>query len=404
MEKIKVLSIPADQSGIGYYRSILPHATLNELFNDKMDVTIDFQPDMANINQYDIIHFHKDSVSVDLNQMIQKTKGTKTKLVIDLDDYWNLGNYNPLSKTPGVKERMENTIRLLRMADYVTTTTDLYKNEIKKHNPNVVVLPNSIDPKIPQFIPSPTKSKRIRFGIICGSSHEYDMQLLQGLVDKLYSANLLDKIQFVLCGYDTRGEMIFQNQQTGEIQRRPITPMESVWYRYEKILTSNFKYMSNNYRQYLHMFNSSFDYPNVENEYYRRCWTKPVNQYATHYNNIDVLLAPLKECDFNKYKSQLKVIESGFFKKPIIAQDFGPYTIDIKSYYGKNGVINKDGNGLLVQSDKNHKQWFEYIKKIVNNPEIINEMGENLYNTVNPTYSSEEVAKKRYDFYCEITK
>lgn len=180
--------------------------------------------------------------------------------------------------------------------------------------------------------------------------------------------------------------------------------MESVWYRYEKILTSNFKYMSNNYRQYLHMFNSSFDYPNVENEYYRRCWTKPVNQYATHYNNIDVLLAPLKECDFNKYKSQLKVIESGFFKKPIIAQDFGPYTIDIKSYYGKNGVINKDGNGLLVQSDKNHKQWFEYIKKIVNNPEIINEMGENLYNTVNPTYSSEEVAKKRYDFYCEITK
>lgn len=404
MEKIKVLSIPADQSGIGYYRSILPHSTLNELFNDKMDVTIDFNPNVNTITQYDIIHFHKDSVSVDMDEVFKKVKGTKTKLVIDLDDYWNLGSYNPLSKTHGTKERMERTLNMLKKSDYVTTTTEIYKKEIQRHNKNVVVLPNSIEPRMDQFIPRPTKSKKIRFGIICGSSHEYDIKLLEGLVEKLHTANLMDKIQFVLCGYDTRGEMIYKNEETGEIQRRPITPMESVWYRYEKILTADFKYLSSNYKNYLHMFNSSFEYPNAENESYRRCWTKPVNQYASHYNNIDVLLVPLKECDFNKYKSQLKVIEAGFFHKPIIAQDFGPYTIDIKPYIEKGGVINHDGNGLLVQSDKNHKQWFEYIKKIVNNPEMITEMGENLYNTVKDQYSSVEAAKKRYDFYCEIVK
>ena len=35
---------------------------------------------------------------------------------------------------------------------------------------------------------------------------------------------------------------------------------------------------------------------------------------------------------------------------------------------------------------------------------MITEMGENLYNTVKDQYSSVEVAKKRYDFYCEIVK
>ena len=31
---------------------------------------------------------------------------------------------------------------------------------------------------------------------------------------------------------------------------------------------------------------------------------------------------------FNKVKSQLKVIEAGFHKKALIAQNFGPYQID----------------------------------------------------------------------------
>ena len=125
------------------------------------------------------------------------------------------------------------------------------------------------------------------------------------------------------------------------------------------------------------------------------------DRYATHYNNIDVLLVPLKECDFNKYKSQLKVIEAGFFHKAIIAQDFGPYTIDLKPFI-KQGTVDESGNGLLVDSRKNHKQWAKYITTLVQHPEYISKMAENLYNTVKDTYSIETVTVKRAEFYESI--
>jgi glycosyltransferase involved in cell wall biosynthesis len=117
---------------------------------------------------------------------------------------------------------------------------------------------------------------------------------------------------------------------------------------------------------------------------------------------VDVILAPLKECEFNEMKSQLKVIEAGFMDTAIIAQNFGAYTIDLKSVIGKNGVIDETGNAMLVDSAKNHKQWAKYIMKIVDNPELIDIMKSNLAPMVKETYSAEAVAKKRVEAYLKI--
>ena len=70
---------------------------------------------------------------------------------------------------------------------------------------------------------------------------------------------------------------------------------------------------------------------NDVNKPYRRVWTQDITKYANNYNLFDVSLAPIEENVFNKVKSQLKVIEAGFHKKAIIAQNFGPYQIDIKN-------------------------------------------------------------------------
>jgi hypothetical protein len=48
----------------------------------------------------------------------------------------------------------------------------------------------------------------------------------------------MDKIQFVLCGFDTRGTVTMIDQKTGEQKQRPIKPEESVWCRYEEIFTN----------------------------------------------------------------------------------------------------------------------------------------------------------------------
>jgi len=159
--------------------------------------------------------------------------------------------------------------------------------------------------------------------------------------------------------------------------------------------------VSEDYKKFLLSFENK-EYEGVENEPYRRVWTKPITSYASNYNLFDISLAPLKESTFNKVKSQLKVIEAGFHRKAIVAQDFGPYQIDVVNAYQKGGDIDVNANGLLIPTVKNHKQWYTHLKKLVLNPELIHKLGENLYNTVNGTYDMKSVCAKRKELYQKL--
>ena len=92
-----------------------------------------------------------------------------------------------------------------------------------------------------------------------------------------------DKLQYVICGFDTRGTVTEINPQTGEQKQRPIKPKESVWYQYEKIFTDDYKLVSEDYKKFLLSFENK-EYEGVENEPYRRVWTKPITSYASNYN------------------------------------------------------------------------------------------------------------------------
>ena len=105
---------------------------------------------------------------------------------------------------------------------------------------------------------------------------------------------------------------------------------------------------------------------------------------------------------FDRMKSQLKVIEAGFYKKAIIASNIGPYTIDLK-HGMKNGEFT-DGNALLVDEVKNHSDWAKYIKKLVENPNMITDLGERLYETVSQRYDLNIVTKTRAEFYKTLIK
>jgi hypothetical protein len=172
--------------------------------------------------------------------------------------------------------------------------------------------------------------------------------------------------------------------------------MESVWYQYEKIFTNNYSVISPEYKDFLMKFTQE-EYPNIANEPYRRVWTKHISTYATNYNLFDISLAPLTENIFNKVKSQLKVIEAGFHKKALIAQNFGPYQIDLKNAAKFGGGFDETGNAILINTDKNN--WYDSIKKLVKNPDIIPVLQENLYNTVKDTYSLNKVTESRRELY-----
>jgi glycosyltransferase involved in cell wall biosynthesis len=101
-------------------------------------------------------------------------------------------------------------------------------------------------------------------------------------------------------------------------------------------------------------------------------------------------------------KSQLKVIEAGFYKKALIASNVGPYTIDLKHAL-KNGEFT-DGNALLVNETNNHSDWAKNIKKLVENPNMITDLGERLYETVKDKYDLNVVTAERASFYKSLIK
>jgi glycosyltransferase involved in cell wall biosynthesis len=402
MSKIKVLVIPSDRTGVGKFRSVDPHIFLQNLYPDDFHIDIVYDVPMTDMNfwkEYQIVAFHR-SLNPDFeasHALIQKLNDMGIVTIDDIDDYWMPTKEHPIHDVIRFNKINEKITANLKVAKYVTTTTTIFADEIKKLNKNVVIFPNAINPNEPQFKEPTLESDRLRIGWLGGSSHLHDLQLLDQSFSKL--TQYKDKLQFVLCGFDTRGSVTEINQQTGEHKKRDILPHETVWAQYEKIFTQNYSTVSEDYKKYLNTF-APEGYPSEMNEPYLRVWTKPVQSYAKNYSKFDVSLAPIKNHVFNRMKSQLKVIESGFYKKAIVASNLGPYTIDLKHCLDHGNFV--DGNALLVDENRNHSDWAKFIEKLVKNPNMAKDMGERLYETVKDTYDLNVVTKARAEFYKSI--
>ena len=126
--------------------------------------------------------------------------------------------------------------------------------------------------------------------------------------------------------------------------------------------------------------------------------------YCTHYNDIDVLLVPLDENRFNSFKSELKLIEAGMMGKAAVVSDFGAYRIGTTNFFEKGGNINPEGNCIMIDKMKAHKDWAKAIEKLVKNPEYVEMLRTNLYNTVKDKYDIHNVTKERAEWYKSIVK
>ena len=402
MSKIKVLVIPSDKSGVSAMRSVGPHIKLQDMYSDDFHVDIDYNPLMDDMNywkQYQIVHFHR-NIGQDYDksvELINKLNAMGVITIGDIDDYWLPTKEHPLHGVIVQNKINEKIVANLVAAKYVTTTTEIFANEIRKLNKNVIVLPNAIDKNDPQFNEPTPEDEKVRFGWLGGSSHLHDLKLLDGTFNALTSEK--DKMKMFLCGFDTRGEMTEINQQTGEQKKRPIKPHETVWVRYEEIVTDNYKWVDKDYKKELDKF-IEIDLTKYKDQPYERIWTRPVTSYAKNYTKFDVSLAPIKNHIFNRMKSQLKVIEAGFYKKALIASDVGPYTIDLKHALHEGKFT--DGNALLVNENRNHGDWHKFMKKIIQNPNLAKDMGERLYETVIDKYELSVVTKTRAEFYKSI--
>jgi glycosyltransferase involved in cell wall biosynthesis len=452
-KKIRVLFFNRDRAGVNYYRTLTPAMEIDNVAPENFHVEVvdnlDFKdPEtIEHLKTFDIINYHRQLVP-DNNQMLRiknELKSAGVVLVMDIDDYWLLEKSHPYYRLTMENRLHELVLFNLKTADYITTTSQLMADEIKKvtQKDNVSVLYNSINPEwMGQFSNnwSPDPDGRVRITYMGGSSHSKDIEQLRGVTNVLSSdPELKDKFKIILAGWDTQGtttEITFNkalgdelramglwdtnmvsaiNASMGDINKvkripehlrerykdemfkmnkRDITSEESAYWQYEKILTNDHRIIKDgDYTKWLMNFDRSETYPN-EGVFGRR-WTQKVNRYATVLDETDIVLAPLEDTKFNRMKSNLKQVEAWSRKLPVVCSDMAPYNVD--------GVHMK--NCILIPTKKNaHKYWKKELKKLILDADLRKKIGENLYDDFSEKYNLENVTKKRIEFYNQIIK
>jgi glycosyltransferase involved in cell wall biosynthesis len=451
-EKIKILFFNKDVAGVGYWRTLTPAMQLDMSHSDKFQVEInpdinfdDYEGTLAYLKKFQIIHYHR-FIFPNINQTIQLARELRkngTVLVMDIDDYWMLDKTHPMYQTALEKKLHYDIIDNLKIADYITTTTDLFAAEIRIHTgkDNVMVFPNSVNPEwMKQFQPNKkVDEKYTRIGYMAGSSHKYDIQQLDGVANMLNATEgVRDKFKFLLAGWDTEGntteykfnqdfatvlqkrklwdqKMIKQiNKSKGNvdmieglptdiknqfrnnvftISQRSIHSEESVYLDYEKILTDNYKIIKNSdYLTWLEKYERD-RYYDASNVNYERRWTQKANIYAQVLDETDISLAPLADHKFNRMKSNLKQVEVWTRKLPIICSDIPPYNVDGK--HMKNCI-------LIPVKKNNDKDWYKAIKNLIKEPNLREDLGNQLYEDFKVKYNLKNVTEARAQFYSTI--
>lgn len=446
--KIRILFYNVDVAGVNYFRTLTPAMELEKNHSDEFYVEINPQIDFTDpkyidyLKSFHIIHYHRQMLG-DTREMLNlanELRKSGTILIADIDDYWVLHKMHPFYSLNLEKKMYIPIIENLKIADYVTTTTELFANEIRKvvGRDNVGVFYNSVDPAwMKQFQNNwqPDPDGLVRITYAAGSSHMIDMELLDGVFNVLsndFSVN--DKFKVIIAGWDTEGSTtdVTFNQEFGELlqkkglwtpeivkainksrgdidqipklsheirdkyrgkifdsKQRSIKSTESVYLIYENILTDNHRMIkSPDYVQWLMNFERDVKYPNEGN--FARRWTQKANTYATVLDETDIVLAPLADNPFNAKKSNLKQVECWTRKLPIVCSDVPPYNID-----GKHME-----NCILIPVVKNgRKEWVKYIKKLILDADLRKRLGEQLYEDFKDKYHLATVTKKRTEFY-----
>ena len=354
-KKLKILVIKDSDSGCAKYRSIDPHNKIKELFGDIVDITISNNWNL--VDGYDILQFHNGLYKNqdEFTEILKYCKQRGIITVMDIDDYWELNQEHPYYEGSLKINRPERLINNFKLVDYVTTTTQTLADRIKKYNKNVVVFPNALDDA---FCVEKTKSDKTRFGFIMGNTHERDLQEFKGCT-KLIPKNILDGIEFVLCGYPNTKIIGYDSFGI------PITKTEpylSVWINCEKMIKSGIPH-------------------------YKRMYRKDIDTYNQFYSDVDVLLAPLASNEFNICKSELKFIEAGFTNTAIIVSDFGPYSI------GPNCI-----------RCKTKQDWANAIIKLANDKNLRDKITKDVAEYVHLHNNLDIITKQRVEWYKEITK
>ena len=149
--KYKILVIPSDRTGVSKFRSVDPHIRLQELYPEDFWVDVDYEPkldDESYLTGYDLIHFHRHlspNHEVSL-KALKKIKKLGIPAIMDIDDYWLPTIDHPAHAIVKQHQLDKNIKAHLKETEYISTTTQIYANEMKTFGGEIFILPNAVNP------------------------------------------------------------------------------------------------------------------------------------------------------------------------------------------------------------------------------------------------------------------
>ncbi|MFM8422284.1 MAG: hypothetical protein ACKN91_00215, partial [Candidatus Fonsibacter sp.] len=87
------------------------------------------------------------------HKRINWLKQNGIKVIMDIDDLWFVDHNHPMYYQIKTMKVGENKVAMMKMVDYVTTTTPFFAQTIKEKTgaKNVLIFPNAVNENAPQF-------------------------------------------------------------------------------------------------------------------------------------------------------------------------------------------------------------------------------------------------------------
>lgn len=337
---IRILAHYDEKTGSHYHRIHLPCENLLKISND-FTITCKknlVESDFANC---DILYYNR---FIKLNMMSLNMLRNKYgfKIIIDMDDKIYIPKDHYMYDFYQRDKIPEQIIANLINADYIICSTEYLANDLKQYNKNILIIPNAIDFTTEQYqFKDKEESDKLRVVYPCSISHVHDVKLLEQSFKRIKSDSYTNNRSiFTLAGYNEF------NQQT-----------KNIW----KKMTDIYKFLGK----------------------YNTAHSLETNKYMEHYDNKDVCIIPLRTTEFEKSKSNLKLLESGAKKCAVIASNVIPYIYDDEYYLHVNNTMD----------------WYKHVKELIKNPNMLQHYQDKLYDYVKTKFDMSNVNKIRIDLF-----
>ena len=365
--KPAVLAIASDIYGCGFYRVFNPIGMLKQL--QLADVImlyqgahpIDIFQDQR-LQKADIVIGQRIYDKSWLAGIFTQRDRFGFKFLYEIDDSLDtIDQSNPAFKFFRYKNKREVLDiyhNALRYSDAVITTTEYLAKESEQWVNKAYVLPNGIDPSeiFYENIPKSSYTDAIRIGWWAGSSHQDDIMVVLNVLDQMMEK--YQNVELFFWGFMPDKNIFHISQQHG-------------------LINKSYEYFANFYKKYKSRI---IFYPFVETELFHPLLST---------FQFDIVIAPLKCSTFDESKSELKLVESGFLKIPVVASPIFPYKKLIK-----NGI-----NGFIADKTID---WIRYLDLLISNPAKRREIGNNLFNDVSIEYDIRNIALRYIKTFEEI--